>query len=431
VTGTLIAGRLSVDEELVLQPSATPVKVRGVQVHGAPQREALAGQRVAVNLAGVEAVPSLRGETLTSPDAVSVSRHADVRIELLALAKPLRHGTRVRFHQGTRELLGRVALPDASTIEPGASGCARLHFEAPAVLVRGDRLILRAYSPLSTIAGGTVLDPLPPRRGVRTAAGMARFARLSSATHHDAVLALIDEAGLTGMPEPQLASRAGVPWSARARVLAELDPHVVRVAGAMIARTRVAAAEESMCTTLTRYHSGHPLEQGMPREELRVRVFGDAPTAVFDVVVRALVDRQRIVARDRVALAGHSLALSDEEARARHAVVALLTQARLTPPDRTAIAAHTGASAEVVDRVVALLVRQKVLVRAGDVLFHERALEDLKMEIRELKKTGTVSLDVATFKERFNMSRKFAIPLMEYLDRERVTRRVGDTRQIL
>jgi selenocysteine-specific elongation factor len=431
VTGTLITGRLRIEDELLLQPSATPVKVRGVQVHGAPQQEALAGQRVAVNLAGVDAVPSLRGETLTTPAAVTVSRHADVIIELLASAKPLRHGARVRCHQGTRELLGRVALPEASTIDPGASACARLHFEAPAVLVRGDRFILRAYSPLATIAGGTVLDPLPPRRGVRTAAGIARFRRLSSPAHRDAVLAMVDEAGLTGMPEPRLTSRAGVPWIARPHLLAELEPHVVNVAGALVARTRLAAAEESMCTTLARYHGDHPLEEGMPREELRTRVFGDTPAAVFDFAVRALADRGRIVARDRVALSGHSLALTDEELRVRDAVVAILESARLTPPDLAGITVTIGTRPDVIQRVVALLVRQKVIVRAGDLLFHDQALAELKIQIRKLKETRTANLDVATFKERFNVSRKFAIPLMEYLDRERVTRRIGDTRRIL
>src|SRR5688572_27454118 len=223
VTGTLISGQLRVDDEVVLQPSGRTVKVRGLQVHGAPRSEAVAGQRVAVNLSGVDAVALERGETLIGSDVVSVSRHADVAIELLPSAKPLRHGARVRFHQGTRELLGRVALPDSPEIRPGASGFARLHLEAPAVLVRHDRFILRAYSPLSTIGGGTVLDPLPPRRGLRTQAGVARFRRLSSGVPEcDAVMTMIEEAGVAGLREAQLIARAGVHWSERGRVLAQL-----------------------------------------------------------------------------------------------------------------------------------------------------------------------------------------------------------------
>jgi selenocysteine-specific elongation factor len=433
VTGTLIGGRLRVDDELVLQPSGRAVKIRGLQVHGAPQPQAIAGQRVAVNVAGVDAVDFVRGETLTGGDCVSVSRHADVNIELLASAKPLRHGARVRFHQGTRELLGRVALPDAAELRPGAAGWARVHLEAPAVIVRGDRFIVRAYSPLATIGGGTVLDPLPPRRGVRTPAGIARFGRLSSREpEFGAVLAMIDETGLTGFPEPQLVGRAGIMWSDRDRVVVQLEPHVLRIAGTLVSRSRVVAAEEALLTTIGRYHAAHPLDEGIPREELRERVFGDAPLSVFDTVVRALAEKGRIVARDRVALAGHSLALSDEEMRVRDAVVQILREAGLTPPDAAAIAVRIGAKADVIDRIVTLLIRQNVLVRAGELVFHDAALTQLKMQVRSLKETGaTATLDVGAFKERYNVSRKFAIPLMEFLDRERITRRVGDTRHIL
>jgi selenocysteine-specific elongation factor len=433
VTGTLISGRLGVDQEVVLQPSGRAVKIRGVQVHGAPQREAIAGQRVAVNVAGVDAVDLVRGETLTGVDCVSVSRHADVHIELLAAAKPLRHGARVRFHQGTRELLGRVVLPDAAEIQPGAAGCARVHLEAPAVIVRGDRFIVRAYSPLSTIGGGTVLDPLPPRKGVRTPAGIARFGRLSSPEPGiDAVLAMIDETGLNGFSEQQLVSRAGIRWSDRGRIAAQLEPHVLRIAGTLIARSHVVAAEDALLTTIGRHHAQHPLEEGIPREELRERVFGAAPLVVFDAVLRALAEGGRLVARDRVALAGHRLALSDEERRARDAVVETLREAGLTPPDAAAIAVRIGAAPDVIDRIVMLLVRQRVLVRAGELIFHESALAELTAQVRSLKATGVAAtLDVAAFKERYNVSRKFAIPLMEFLDRERITRRIGDIRHIL
>jgi selenocysteine-specific elongation factor len=433
VTGTLISGRLCVDDELVLQPSGRAVKVRGLHVHGAPQPQAIAGQRVAVNVAGVDVVDLERGETLTGADCVSVSRHADVRLELLASARPLRHGARVRFHQGTRELLGRIALPDSAEVRPGATASARVHLEAPAVIVRGDRFILRAYSPLATIGGGTVLDPLPPRRGVRTAAGIARFRRLSSREPgFEAVLAMIDETGLTGFREQQLVGRAGIMWSERDRIVVQLEPHVLRIAGTLIARSRVAAAEEALLTTIGRYHADHPLDEGIPREELRERVFGDAPPVVFDTVLRALAEKGRIAARDRVALAGHSLALSDEEIRVRDAVVDTLREAGLTPPDPAAIAARIGAERDVIDRIVTLLVRQKVLVRAGELIFHEAALAQLKAQIRSLKEIGAAAaLDVGAFKERYNVSRKFAIPLMEFLDRERITRRIGDKRHIL
>ena len=436
VTGTLLTGRLSRDDDLVLQPSGQPVKVRGIQVHGEGRSEALAGQRVAVNLAGVEVADLTRGETLTQRDALTVTRRADVQLELLRSARGLAHGARVRFHQGTRELIGRLVLPDSAKVEPGASVSARVHLEGPATLVRGDRFILRAYSPLETIAGGTVLDPLPPRRGIRTAAGIERLRRLapSAGDASAAVMAMVDEAGLAGLPVAQLVGRAGTRAEARDKFVTEIARRglAVHIGGVLVASSRLSAALDATVAALARYHKSHPLEEGMPREELRERVFSAAPVAVFDEVLRSLGERKAIVARDRVGLAGHSVALTDDEARARDAMVELLKAAALAPPDVAGLASAIGVSSAVVDRMATLLVRRAVLVRTGDRLFHESALTRLKADIRALKQTGAMdTIDVGSFKDRYNVTRKYAIPLLEFLDRERVTRRVGDTRKIL
>ena len=433
VTGTLLSGRLTHDDELVLQPSGRVVKVRGLHVHGKSQGEAVAGQRVAVNLSGVDVADITRGETLTSTDAVTVTRHADVQIELLPTARQLKHGARVRFHQGTRELVGRIVLPDATHLEPGASACVRIYLDAPAALVRGDRFILRAYSPLATIAGGTILDPLPPRRGVRTAAGIARLQRLRQ-SEQDAVMAAIEDAGLCGLPLPQLSGRMGVASTQR-RALVERLVHASLasdIGGTLVAASRLSAVEEAVVAAVTRYHAGHPLEDGMPREEARERLFARAPLPVFEHVLRVLTDRKRIVARDRIALAGHNVALTHDEARARDAMVETLRAAKLMPPDPSMLATQIGVPLDVVTRIATLLVRRSELVRAGDLLFHESAMKQLKSEIQSLKQSGvTNTIDVASFKDRYNITRKYAIPLLEYLDRERVTKRVGDARKIL
>ena len=435
VTGTLIVGQLSVDDEIVLQPSGVTAKVRGLHVHGEGRPEVAAGQRVAVNLTRVEVAEISRGETLTHADAVTVTRRADVQVELLGSAKPLRHGARVRFHQGTRELLARIVLAGPPEAEPGGSVLARLHLEAPAALVRGDRFILRAYSPLATIGGGTVLDPLPSRKGVRTPAAMARLARLSDPDIHaqTALMVMIEEAGLRGLPMTALVGRAGVPWSDQDRVAGKLAAsHVVRIGSVLVAISHFAAVEEAMRAAVAQHHDRHPLEAGIPREELRERLFGHAPVAVFEEAARRGIDRGQIVGGDRIALAGRSIALSDEEARTRDGIVRILNEAGLTPPDLAALATLVGAGPEAITRITNLLVRQNVLVRTGGLLFHEIPLSQLKSDIRSLKQADTTAtMDVATFKKRYSVTRKYAIPLLEWLDRERVTRRVGDVRQIL
>ena len=435
VTGTLVAGQLCVDDKLTLLPSDRSVKVRGLQVHGATQERAVTGQRTAVNLAGVDVDEAARGETLTVPAEVSVTRRIDVIIELLPSAKPLRHGTRVRFHQGTRELLGRVAVSVGTDIQPGGSAPARLHFEAPAVLTRGDRFILRAYSPLSTIAGGTVLDPLPKRRGLRTAAGRERVRRLTSfeVGSRAAVAAMVDETGLEGFPVASLGGRAGVPWAARERLAEALDGSgdAVKLAGALVSRSHLDDAERQVLEALDRYHAAHPLDEGIAREELRERVFASAPPAVFEHVLGRLVRGGRVTARDRVALADRVPSLTSEERRVREGLIDAVGASGLTPPSPVALAGRIGASPSIVERVSELLVRQGDLVRAGTLLFHAGVLSQLKDQVRRMKTEGTDTLDVPAFKARYRVTRKHAIPLLEYLDREGVTRRVGTTRRIL
>jgi selenocysteine-specific elongation factor len=433
VTGTLVSGTIRQDDELHLVPSDRRIKVRGLQVHGQPRPEAMAGQRAAVNLAGVEVADIARGETLTAPGAVTATRRVDVEIELLPDARPVRHGSRVRFHQGTRELQARVAVASGPDIAAGSTALARIHLDSAAALVRGDRFILRTYSPPATIGGGIVLDPSPPRRGVRTAAAASRFARLS-AGETDAVLSMVEESGLQGLPKPHLHGRAGVAWDERDRFVDALarSGAVVVLGDSIFPARRLEEMSGRVLAAVKEHHARHPLEEGIPREELRERLFSGAATVAFDRVVDALSGAGQIVARDRIALRGHSLALTDEEAKARDAMVAAFEQAALAPPDGVELAARIGTRKDVFERMAGLLVRQKVLVRVGDLLFHESALRRLKDEVRSLKADqGTDRIDVGTFKDRYQVTRKYAIPLLEFLDRERVTRRVGDARLIL
>jgi selenocysteine-specific elongation factor len=237
---------------------------------------------------------------------------------------------------------------------------------------------------------------------------------------------------LNGLPVAQLVGRAGVPWNDRDALLAQLGPRAVKLGNVVVSRSRLAAVEEATLGAVTQYHSRHPLEEGMPREELRERLFGDAPAAVFEEALRVLVQRGGIVARERVALAGRTVALDDREARTRDEMVTILREAGLTPPATATLAERIGVKPESLDRIANLLTRQRVIVRIGALFFDAEALARLKAEIHALKQTGAAAtLDVAAFKDRYNVSRKYAIPLLEYLDRERVTARVGDARRIL
>ncbi len=455
VTGTLVSGSLRVDDELAVLPVAIRVKVRGLQVHGEPTEVAVAGQRAAVNLGGIEVTDLARGDTLAVAGTVTITRVVDVRIETLESVKPLRHGARIRFHHATSEALGRVAISSASTSEgnltgtaseigPGQSAFARIRLESDNVLTRGDRFILRAYSPPTTIAGGVVLDPLPPKTGIRTPAGLARFARLDTddAPPGDlrrgqrAVLLMLDEAGLTGLPVSELVSRGGLSpaeGSAMADTLTQRHD-AVRIGDSLFADAAIAALGTAVKSLLGAYHRAQPLSDGIPREEVRERLCGHAAAGVFERVLANLAGAHEIALRDRLALSDHRVALSDQDARARDLTAKAFLDAGFAPPLAGDVAASIGVPREAAERLVTLLVRQKILVKVETLIFHAETLDRLKRDIAAMKSSagaGGLRLDVAAFKARYGITRKYAIPLLEYLDRERVTRRVGEVRVVI
>ena len=451
VTGTLVSGRIAVDDSLALLPGDRVVKVRGIQVHGTPAAAAVAGQRTAINLGGVEVADIMRGQTLATPGSVSITRRVDAVVELLPSARALRHGARVRVHNGTSEILGRVSIagPSATEISAGARALVRLRLEQPAVLTRGDRFILRAYSPSITIGGGRVLDPAPTRPGVRSAAGVASLERVDSwpsttsvegdsrraSGDIQAIAAMITAAGVAGIPAASLVSRAGVsPTQIKATIDALARQGIV-VAGDRVADgASLTRAGTALIKIVTAFHGANPLSEGLPREEARERLFARSAPAIFERVIADLKAANMLAGTDRLALPGHRVIVSGEDARVKAAVADAYRRGGLKPPDAAAIAADAGAPGAIVDKVTALLLREKTLVRLDTLIFHADALGTLKADVRALKGSapeGRATVDVAAFKDRYGVTRKFAIPLLEYLDRERVTRRTGDVRLVL
>jgi len=437
VTGTLVAGRIGVDDELIVQPGGRLVKVRGVQVHGRPSGEAVAGQRTAINLGGVEVGDVSRGETLLTPDTLSVTRRIDAEIDLLRSAKPLRHGARVRVHNGTAEVLGRVSIAGTSSeIAAGAGEVVRIRLEAPAVLTRGDRFIIRAYSPPITIGGGIVIDAAPTRPGVRSAEGKSALERLRIGGGETAALfAMIDGAGLAGVAKWSLVSRAGVPPIRMQSTLQELAPLGVVVAGdRLLAAPHLKKAADRVLALVAAAHKANAMSDGLPREEAREKIFARVSPAIFEKAIDDLKAAKALVGTERLALPTHKASVTGADDQVRAAIIEAYRAGGLKPPDAAAIESSVKAPRPIVEKVTALLLREKVLVKLDTIVFHAAALQRLKEEVTALKDGapgGRATVDVTAFKDRYGVSRKYAIPLLEFLDRERVTRRTGDVRLIL
>jgi selenocysteine-specific elongation factor len=365
----------------------------------------------------------------------------DVALEILPSAKALRDGARVRFHQGTAEIIGRVGLLGSGAQTLADTGYVRIRLEQPAVVTRGDRFILRTYSPPVTMAGGTVLDPTPPRLSLKRATSQTRFERLDIENENvlevatSAAAIMVDESSGAGFPVADLVSRVGAtPREARSiQAALTMAGRAEQIEDVLVAPRVLEELKHAVLDRLTAHHRADRLSDGAPREEVRQQLFRRGHPAVFARAIEDLAQAGLIAARDRLALATHRAELSPEEARVRTSIENVLRGGGLTPPDVTGVTLAVGATREVVDRVVRLLEREKQITRLGSLLFDQDALEGLKAQIRSLKTDGkaAVTLDVTAFKERFGVTRKFAIPLLEYLDREHVTRRIGNSRTVL
>ena len=448
VTGTQVSGEISGGVELEVVPLARRVKVRGVQVHGETRTLSRAGQRVAVNLAGIEVDDLRRGDTLVQPGGVEATRRLDSVVTVLESARPLKHGARVRFHAGTSEVMARVSLggrvhdrPEdlfPSALQPGEEAFARVRLEKPVALTQGDRFVLRAYSPMVTVAGGRVLDPTPGRGRFRSAAGVVRLRRLNNdADPLGPIEGLIDAAGKRGLAKDRLTPRMGVGPGDVDEVVAALvsTDRAVVLGQQLLTPSHVVSLREELCRWVGEFHESYPLEPGLPREEARERFSRRSSSSVFDGIVAMLVEETILVASDHLAMSSHTVVLSDTEQRVYEAVETRFRSAGLTPPEVDRLVEDLGSDLRVVELVIKLLLREETLVKVESLLFHAESLAQLKRQVVGLKNNSNkgepVQLDVAAFKARYTVTRKFAIPLLGYLDRARVTRRVGKTRVVL
>jgi len=418
VTGTLISGSIAKEQEIEIHPMGRRVRVRGVQVYGSPVNRALAGQRTALNLAVVEPADLARGMMLAEPGVFRATSVFDCSLELLPSTKPLKQGAPVHFHAGAAEIEAEVRMLDSTM--------ARIILREPALLLPGDRFIIRRFSPVTTIGGGVVLDSAGLRYRNR-ATGAARLRAVAEGTPSDFVAMIVRESAF-GVGMPYLIARTGllageIESMTRASDFATLRQPEFWVMDAAWFRSTV----ENLVDDLRRFHSENPLAPGIAKQDLRGRRLRDAPSFVLDALLGAA--KQIVVEGDIVRLAGHEVLLRDEEERARETIERAFERAGLTVPAVDEVLLQSQVELKRSRSILQILIREKKLVRVSeDLVFHHSAMRRL----RELV-TGhrAARFGVPAFKEWTGISRKYAIPLLEYLDRERVTRRVGDERIVL
>lgn len=436
-TGTLVAGGVGAEDEVELFPSRKVLRVRGVHSEGQAVERARAGQRTAVNLAGVDHAEVRRGMTLATPGSFRTTRRADVKLTLLSSAAKMKNRARVHFHSGTSETIAEVSLYGLNSLPPGQSALAHLRFQDEMLLLQGDRFIVRQFSPVITIGGGVVLDPLSKRPLARDT-GRTSFLEILESGDRGAILAAATERAPMGLAMGEIVPRTGWLEKEIRETAGKLDAAgKIRVVSAepmiLLGKPKFNEVRRKLSERVEQFHKENPLAAGMSREDLRASLGRRVRQETFRAALDELAAEKKIEMQgELVKRAGAQIALQPDEIRAKDAIEKAFAGAGLAVPSVREVLAKLSIEAKRSEKILQILLRDKVLVRVNaELIFHREALALLRERLAGYKKNKGAQISVPGFKDLTGITRKYAIPLLEYLDRERVTRRVGDERVII
>ena len=465
VTGALIAGEMRVGDELEILPAGIRTRVRNLQVHGNDADHAVAGQRTAVNLLGVNVDQVERGAVLAPAGRLFPTAMLDARLYLLPGApRPLTNRARIRLHHGTAEVMARAVImadgvardgstntradsntsrpelrppSDGRRIEPGQTRMVQLRLESPITALPGDRFIIRSYSPQVTIGGGVIVDARPPKHRSGSPQTLSRLERLENADLTERLAIFIQMAADHGSTATEIAARTGATDAqiSAARSALVSSGKVIDAGGSPFVLISKAAGDElavKVVNLLSEHHRKQRLSLGLSREEVRERIFGGLRPEVFRAIIQRLAAESKIeIERDVLRLPTHKPVLEGSDAAAKQKLEAAIKKSGFQAVSLDEAAAASGVSTDMARKLYSLLAAEGRVHRIGDYVFHVDSLGELKKRVRAHKSISP-KIDVAVFKEiTGGLTRKYAIPLLEYLDRERVTRRIGNEREIL
>ena len=426
VTGTLVGGALREGAEVAVLPAGKRVRIRGLQQHNQSVEEARPGSRTAVNLSGLEHSQVRRGHVLAVPGTLAASRRLDARLVVLPDAgQPLRHRQQLVMYHETAEVMVELSLLEAEELQPGQDALAQLFATGPVVAMDGDRFILRVPSPPATVAGGVILDRAPRRHRRRDPAVLKDLALRE---HADPATAAVLELGKHpwGLPEAELADRLALSPARVVEVMRTLAESgaVRRLANTVMTRDRWEALVARVTAVLRAYHLAHPLRRGIPREELRSR--SSIPTDRYAGALAALVSDGVVTERGGdVAAIEHRQGLSPEQEAAASAFVADLERQPFNPPPlNDLLRRHPMTTPALLEYLVA---EERVVRVNEDTMFARSAYDDAVSRLRT-HLTEHRTLTVAAARDLLGSSRRYVLPLLEWLDAQKVTRRVGDDR---
>lgn len=437
VTGTLISGSIGANEEVELFPGEEKLRVRGVQSGGQSVALATAGQRTAVNLAGIEHGAIRRGMVLATAGRFRATRRIDARVELLPGSPKLKQRSSVHFHAGTSATVAELYFYGQKAMLPGTSAPAQLRLQDDLLLLPGDRFIVRQFSPVITIGGGTVLDPLAPRAQQRDGGRLAYLEILERGTA-ESIVAKMAERAFSGVGLNEIIARTG--WAegeVREAVKKSASSGRVTVVSnepfVLVGATIFEELRQKIVALVEKFRKENPLQAGIAREALRASLGRRVRAETFRSALLELATEKKLALQgDMVKPAGSEVTLLPEETRAKEQIEKAFASAGLAVPGVKEVLGSLAVEPQRAEKLLRILLQEKNLIRVSpELIFHREALAHLKTLLATYRKAKGERISVPLFKELAGISRKYAIPLLEYLDRERVTRRAGDDRVIL
>jgi selenocysteine-specific elongation factor len=437
ITGSLISGRVQVGNTVMIYPSTITSKVRGIQVHNQSVNMAEAGQRTAINFQGLEKAAIKRGEMLALPGTLKPSFMVDLQLQYLTSnKKPIKNRTRVRFHTGTSEILGNLVLLDREELPPGEKAAVQLRLDEPVCLVKDDRFVIRSYSPVRTIGGGQVLNPMPPKHKRFKADVVLGLQSIAERSAEELIAYYIDQTGhagaafsdlvlMTNISEKSLEQQLQALLSRKTALLVDRDSRIYMHTNSF------QQLRQDLTGHLERYHKTNPLKAGMPKEELKSKLPPNLSPKLFNLLMNQMLkDGDISVVEDTVHLASHTVALGTDQEDIRDKIIKTYKESGLQPPYFKELGKQLTAEPSRARDVLNLLVKEGRLVKVKEDLFFDAdAVARLKQRLVEFL---TVNGEISTpqFKEMTAASRKYVIPLIEFFDAQNFTIRIGDIRKL-
>ena len=434
VTGTMVSGKLSLAETVEILPSGFEGKVRNLQVYNRPVEEAVAGERAAVNLQGIETSAIERGDVLVHPKTLTPTQLLDVYLEYLSIApRPLKHRTRQRFHIGTNSTTASIFLLDREELAPGEGGFAQLRLERSVIALPQDRFVIRGSGAIQTLGGGVVLDTHPIKHRRYSPPVINDLILLKDGSSEQAISQYILRSGMAGISIGDLLNRVAMTPNEIQTILRKMigrgdillvDSEKLKV----IEISQYQRLKEMALIQLREFHQRSPMRTGLAKEELRTKLPAEVDMKLFQILINGFIQSKEVILeKDKLRLPEHQISSADEKGLVKRVEETIL-RGGLQPPSPQELSEEWSEEEEAVQAIIEHLVHDGVLVKIkSGMYFHRVHFENLKEGLINYLKSHK-EITISQFKELTGASRQYAIPLIEYFDQIKLTLRLGEKR---